>query len=294
MRACVMVFAGILLAAGCGSSPKSSASGTLQALAQGPGHTVALIPGDADFAPGPVRFTFLVIANDGRPVLKPTATVAIAHGLKQAPFEQATARLEPIGVPGVSAPLQGVPSLYVVRLNVPAAGTYWVLAKPAGATVWGLGSLRVRAHSYSPAIGAKAVDSNTPTLATTGGRLAPLTTAEHPDRALYTTSVAQALAAHEPFVVAFATPKFCTSRTCGPVVDVVSHVRRDFANVRFIHVEVFAGNDPARGYNRWMREWGLPSEPWVFVVGSDGRIKAKFEGSVSVSELRAAVQTVAG
>ncbi len=95
-------------------------------------------------------------------------------------------------------------------------------------------------------------------------------------------------------MLAFATPKFCTSRTCGPVVDVVSHVRKQFANVRFIHVEVFAGNDPARGYNRWMKEWALQSEPWVFVVGRDGRIKAKFEGSVSVRELRAAVQSVAG
>ena len=38
--------------------------GTLEALAQGPGlKTVALTPGDADFAPGPVRFSFLVVAN---------------------------------------------------------------------------------------------------------------------------------------------------------------------------------------------------------------------------------------
>jgi hypothetical protein len=294
VRACVVAFAGILLAAGCGSSPTASASGTLQALAKGSGHTVALTPGDADFAPGPVRFTFLVIANDGRPVLQPTASVAIARGLKQKPFEQATARLERIGVAGVSALPQDIPSIYVVELHVPAAGTYWVLAKPAGSTVWGLGNLQVREHSYSPAVGAKAIDSQTPTLATSGGKLAPLTTAQHPDRALYTTSVAQALAAHEPFVLAFATPKFCTSRTCGPVVDVLSRVRRQFAstNVRFIHVEVFAGNDPARGYNRWMREWGLQSEPWVFVVGRDGRIKDKFEGSVSVRELLAAVRTV--
>jgi hypothetical protein len=55
-------------------------------------------------------------------------------------------------------------------------------------------------------------------------------------------------------------------------------------------VEVFQGNDPSRGYNRWMREWGLQSEPWVFVVGADGRLKAKFEGSVSVDELTRAIK----
>jgi hypothetical protein len=64
--------------------------------------------------------------------------------------------------------------------------------------------------------------------------------------------------------------------------------------VAFIHVEVFKGNDPANGYNSWMREWGLRSEPWVFLVGRDGRIKEKFEGSVSAAELRRAVRTQLG
>jgi hypothetical protein len=119
-----------------------------------------------------------------------------------------------------------------------------------------------------------------------------LTTRRPPDLGLLRYSVAGVLAAHRPFVVTFATPKFCTSRTCGPVVDVVDAVRKRFASspVRFIHVEVFRGNDPAKGYNRWMREWGLQSEPWTFVVGADGRVKAKFEGSVSVAELSAAVR----
>src|SRR5439155_1722171 len=82
-----------------------------------------------------------------------------------------------------------------------------------------------------------------------------------------------------PFVVVLATPKFCTSRTCGPVVDVVDAVRRRFSrtDVRFIHVEVYRRNEPTLGLNRFMREWHLPSEPWVFLVGADGRIEAKFE-----------------
>jgi hypothetical protein len=57
-----------------------------------------------------------------------------------------------------------------------------------------------------------------------------------------------------------------------------------------MHVEVYKDNDPTKGYNRWMQQWGLLSEPWVFLVGSDGRVKAKFEGSVSAGELAAAVR----
>lgn len=267
--------------------------GTLKALALGPGlTTVALTPGDADFSPGPIRYSFLVVAKDGRLVAKPKAHVWIARGYNEKPYQQTTARLETIGIPGVSADGLDTPSIYVANFHAPAPGTYWILAKPQGTAVGGLGNVVVRRRSYSPAVGATAPDSKTPTLATTGGKLASLTTATHPDRSLYTTSVAEALSAHAPFVVTFATPKFCTSRTCGPVVDVVSHVRKQLSGstVRFIHVEVFAGNDPARGYNRWMRDWKLQSEPWVFLVGRDGRIKAKFEGPLSSGELLAAVK----
>ena len=119
-----------------------------------------------------------------------------------------------------------------------------------------------------------------------------LTTARPPDRALLHHSVAGSLAAHRPFVLTFATPKFCTSRVCGPVVDVVQAAARRFDSrgIRFIHVEVFQDNNPNKGYNRWMRQWGLRSEPWVFLVGRDGRIKAEFEGSVSLAELEAAIR----
>jgi hypothetical protein len=263
----VLAFAGVLLAAGCGSASSNRSSGvhdTLESLARGPGlKTVALTPGDGDFSPGSVRYSFLVIANDGRAVSKPLADVWVSHGYKQKPYERTVARMETVGIPGLSDSPLGGPAIYVVHLRAPAAGKYWVLAKPRGAAISGLGNVIVRKHSYSPALGAKAPDSATPTLATTGGRLAALTTSTHPDRQLYTSSIAHALAAHRPFVVTFATPKFCSSRTCGPVVDVVSHVRKQFSRmaVRFIHVEVFTGNDPARGYNRWMRQWRLQSEP---------------------------------
>ncbi len=288
----LLLLAGVLLALGCGSSSK--VSGTLESLTPGSDRTVALTPGDADFAPGPVRYSFLVIGKDGRLVTTPRAAVWLARGLKEKPFQRAVATLEPIGVPGSSTDVGLVKAIYVVHLSVPAPGKYWVLAKPDGSNLAGLGNLVVAKRTASPALGARAIPSQTPTLTTAGGRLASLSTSTKPDRALYTTSIAQALAAHRPFVVTFATPKFCSSRTCGPVVDVVSHVRKQpaSAGVTFIHVEVFNGNDPSKGYNRWVKEWKLPSEPWTFVVGRDGRIKAKFEGSVSAAELLAAVRAL--
>jgi len=106
VRVRAVAFAAVLLATGCGSGSSTQGTdlaGTLQALSRAAGvKTVALTPGDGDFSPGPVRFSFLVVANDGHLVEKPQAKVWIARGFKQKPYDRATARLETIGIPGTS------------------------------------------------------------------------------------------------------------------------------------------------------------------------------------------------
>jgi hypothetical protein len=190
--------------------------------------------------------------------------------------------------------VEDAPSLYVAHVHVSAPGTYYVLARPIGHPA--IGAMRevlVRKHAASPSVGSRAYPSVTPTLASAHGRAAKITTRVPPDRGLLRYSIAESLRAHVPFVVTFATPRYCSSRTCGPVVDVVDRTRRRLGkdgSIRFIHVEIYRDNDPRKGENRWVREWRLPSEPWTFLVGSDGRIKAKFEGSISSRELESAVR----
>ena len=253
---------------------------------------MAITPGDADFAPGVIRYSFLVIGPDGREISRPRAQLWVSRGLKQKPFAKATATLEPIGVPGKSEAPFGVQSIYVAHVPIAKPGKYWVLAHPDKSRIAALANIVVAKKTASPNVGAKAPRVDTPTLASTHGNLKQLSTSTHPDRELYRSSIAQLLDDKVPFVVTFATPKFCASRTCGPVVDVVSRARRDLAgsNVRFVHVEVYKRNDPAQGFNRWMSAWHLQSEPWTFLVDAKGRIVDKFEGSVSVRELRNAVR----
>jgi hypothetical protein len=299
-RVALAALAGAALAGGCGSpathsNPKKPPPGSIEALLGRPGQDVALVAGTSHYVPGTIRVSFLVVRHDASVVTTPAARVWIATALRARPYEKTLARLEPIGVPGRSeAALGGALSLYVTHLDVPRPGNYYVLAEPIAAKrpTQALGNVIVSPRSSEPAVGAKAIASKTPTLASTHGDLAKLTTAQPPDGALLRYSVAASLAAHKPFVLVFATPKFCESRTCGPVVDVAEAVRRRFAatDIRFIHVEIYRDNDPAKGFNRWFRQWRLPSEPWTFLVGRDGRIKAKFEGSVSVGELAAAVR----
>jgi hypothetical protein len=296
----VIAIGAALLAAACGGSSESPgqttakpSAGTLEALWRAPGEDVAVVAGTTDHAVGSNRISFLVVDKQSRLVERPTARVWLARGLRQRPFAETTARLEPIGVPGGDT--ADVGGIYVATLELPTTGKYWYLAEPVGGRkVQALGNIVARKQSAAPTEGDRAIPSNTPTLTSASGDFEALTTSRRPDRALYTTSVARALVANEPFVVAFATPQFCQSRTCGPVVDVVSAVRKQkqSAGVRFIHVEIYEDNDPAKGVNRWVTQWRLPTEPFTFVVDRTGVIRTKLEGAFSVDELERAVAKV--
>jgi hypothetical protein len=292
VRASLAVVLVAVVVAGCGSGGSSKRSapepGTLDAIWNRAGPAVALIPGTNDYSPGDVRVSFLVVDQQGRVVARPRARVWIARSRSAVPFATSTATLEPVGLGPGSA---DVSSIYVTHLRVPKPGHYWIVARPVGGRpIGGIRDVVVRRASASPAVGAKAYPSKTPTLA--DAPFYRLTTRRPPDLALLRASVASSLRAHKPFVLVFATPRWCESRTCGPVVDVADAARRRFAGrgIRFIHVEIYRDNNPAKGFNRWVQEWHLPSEPWTFLVGSDGRIKAKFEGAVSLAELSTAIR----
>lgn len=292
-----------LVVAGCGGSGGGATSTdanpgggqTLEQLWRAPGDDVAVLPGTSDHEPGDVRVSFVVVDAEGRPVTLPTARVWLARGLRERPFLESSAKLERIGVPGGYEAT--ATHIYVAHLWIGEPGTYWLLAEPEGGRpVQALGNVVVKRESTVPSVGDPAPASETPTLASVGGDASKITTRVPPDESLLRYSVAESLRAKVPFVVTFATPKFCSSRTCGPVVDVVEEVARRFegSDVRFIHVEVYEDNDVAKGYNRWMQEWGLRTEPWTFVVGRNGRIVERFEGAVSVHELENAVGALAG
>ena len=286
-----------LLLVGCGGADGSTSTdpgpgATLEELWRMPGDDVAVVSGTASHEPGDVRVSFLVVDAEGAVVALPTARVWVANSLDSPPFLEGEAKLERIGLPGGDE--ADATHIFVATLPLMRPGKYWLLAEPEGGAekVQALGNVVVVAEDDAPDVGDAAIASATPTLSSTGGDISSLTTRTPPDESLLRHSVAESLEAKVPFVVTFATPKFCSSRTCGPVVDVVEEVSRRFEgeNVRFIHVEVFEDNDPAKGFNRWMREWNLPTEPWTFLVGADGKIAARFEGTVSVLELEEAVR----
>ena len=180
-----------------------------------------------------------------------------------------------------------VRGVYVALVDLPRAGEWGLEATLGGSGDAMRTSFVVNAHSSTPAVGAPAPSVETPT-ASDLPAIAGISTDPDPDPALYRISLADALDDGEAFVVAFASPRFCVAEVCGPTLDVVKEVSRAFPDVRMIHVEPYRlpaePNDletvPA------VREWGLPTEPWVFVVDATGDVTAKFEGAVSAEELK--------
>jgi hypothetical protein len=78
---------------------------------------------------------------------------------------------------------------------------------------------------------------------------------------------------------------------CGPVVDVVAEVKAATdGDVTFIHQEIYKDNDINKGFRPQVGQWGLPTEPWIFLIGRDGKVVERFEGAVSVAELQRAVE----
>ena len=298
--AALTVMSCLLLVVGCGGSGGDPAATTtqpgggetLEELWRAPGDDVAVVPGTENHEPGDVRVSFLVVDKQGRVLTLPTARVLVSESLDAAPFFETDAKLERIGVPGGDE--ADATHIYVADLKLARPGKYWMLAEPEGGNekVQALGNVIVVKNDPPPDVGDPAISSDTPTLASAGGDASAITTRTPPDESLLEYSVADSLEAKVPFVVTFATPKFCSSRTCGPVVDVVEEAQHRLKgeNVRFIHVEVYEDNDPANGFNRWLKEWNLPTEPWTFLVGSDGKIVERFEGTVSVNELENAVR----
>jgi hypothetical protein len=143
-----------------------------------------------------------------------------------------------------------------------------------------------------PDVGQRPPDVHTPTPEDVGGDLAKLTTRIPPDD--MHEDLAKVLG-RKPVVLVFATPQFCQSRICGPVVDEEEQVKQRFADkVAFIHMEIYNEDNPAKGVRPQVKAFRLPSEPWTFVIDRDGIIRSRFEGALGTAEMEKAVAEVAG
>ncbi len=123
-------------------------------------------------------------------------------------------------------------------------------------------------------------------------------TTKVPDPELHRTTIAAALAARRPIVAVFSTPVYCQSRFCGPITDMVAGVAKQYASrAAFVHVEIFKDFDKQEVNDaalQWLQRvpGGDIHEPWVYVIGSDGKVKARFDNVVTRDELVSAIDAL--
>jgi hypothetical protein len=147
------------------------------------------------------------------------------------------------------------------------------------------------AQDEIPAVGDPAPKVQTDTLASAKGDEESIDTRIPTAPELHEKSFAD-VAGSEPVALLFATPQLCQSRVCGPVTDIALQMKAKYGDrMDFIHQEVYVDNDPGKGLRPPLRQFNLRSEPWLFVVGADGRVTARLEGSFGVKAFDRAINT---
>ncbi len=171
---------------------------------------------------------------------------------------------------------------------------------------WASERLRFAVHPLgsTPAIGDPAPRSDSLT-ASTLEEATMISTDQNPYLPAYDKTVAETVASGRPSLVFFATPAFCQTGYCGPTVELVKSVAREHEGaVEFVNVEPYElrmtdnGLQPRLTEDGQLQpvsaalEWGIPVEPYLFLLDAQGDVFAKFEGIVGGDELRAAVEDV--
>jgi hypothetical protein len=176
-----------------------------------------------------------------------------------------------------------------VDLDKPGKWSVLIVTKTGGQTIATPTQIEVAKSTKIPAVGDKAPVVDTDTTASAKGDIKSIDTREPPSD-MHETSF-EDVAGKKPVALLFATPQLCQSRVCGPVVDIAAQLKQKYGDrVEFIHQEVYVDNVVDKGLRKPLQAYNLETEPWLFVVGADGRVKARLEGSFGLDAFENALK----
>jgi hypothetical protein len=242
-------------------------------------------------AVGDTRQAFAVFKGS-----QPTAVEKLRVALKPPtgkPFEVTAEHVKTErGSGGDTKESSEVADIYVVRHDFDTPGIWEAALIFDGGR--GNDVFQILEESPSPMVGHKALHTQSPTVADPRG-VDPICTRD-PVCSLHDITIADALDANKPTVIVFGTPRYCESRTCGPVVDYVEDAKDKLAgDASFIHVEVWkndrsvgkpGGDAPA------FAKWKLDTEPWIYFIGADGKVRDRWLGAAGPDEIRKATEAL--
>jgi hypothetical protein len=175
--------------------------------------------------------------------------------------------------------------------------------------------LEVKDRSNVPIVGQPAISTKTLTVKDVPD-IAQLSSGTQVDPAMYQVSLDQALINGKPTALLFATPAFCKTATCGPSLDVMQGLQKQYGDkVNFIHSEVYkypfdqsvqlqqdatqkaakenrapTPDELSAGLSDAMVAWKIDSEPWLFLIDAKGMVAGRYEGGITKEELGPALE----
>jgi hypothetical protein len=248
---------------------------------------------------GPNRIVVTVSDPENRELAKPDVVAGFTFRSTDDPS------LPPVETPGRFIwVVEGGKAAYVAEMDLPRAGSYTgtiALDGPAGPIGAADFALTAREKSPTPPIGSQAPSVRTPIAADVGGNLRLVSTDVFPDPRFYERSVDELLAAGKPFVFTIYSPAFCPTTACGPLLSYMKEIAAEIPEMAFVHAEPYVMRDVGGriqpelegstfAWASWSRAYGIPVEPFVFVVDGSGRIVASFEVIVGTDEIRTAIR----
>ncbi len=255
-------------------------------------------------AAGPVIVT---LSADGARLddvaLRPSVQLVTVTGDRIGTVVEAT----PVRPPGETS------VFYVADLPVPIAGAWRVevIASTATTSLIGSAALVALDPGTTAPLGAGAPTIRTPTLADVGGVARAVTTDPAPDLRLSQRSTADALTAHQPFVLVVDSSRFRVSPACGRAIVMARYLLDRWRDVAFVHLEPYRYSvvadtavldgtlesptltDPAAAWGVGGDPWGPRSMPWVFVVDGNGVVRAKYQGVMGTDDVDVVLALIA-
>lgn len=255
----------------------------------------------SELAKGPNRFLFSLTDPQGALLAAPDVEVGLE-------FYDVDSDPEAVAFEADSRflwAIEGVRGLYAADVEFPDDGrwaTRFHATFPDGRTETVRVDYDVWETTSTPPIGTPAPLIDSPTADDVGGELDRISSDPDPVARFYELSILDAIEADEPAVIAFVTPAFCQTATCGPTIEKVKEVAASHPEgVNFVHVEPYLMHvqdgylQPLLSEEGWLQaapwteRWGLRTEPYVVVIDAEGLVRAKFEGAITVEELEDAL-----
>jgi hypothetical protein len=260
--------------------------------------------GNGTLIPGQQRLAFAAITKDGNPVYGPTVVyVAKKSGGKvYGPFAAPADPMVPQAAYLSKAEAMDEGSLkaiYESEVRLATAGKWSAVSltkTPQGVVAAYAPDVVVAASSSIPNIGDRMPSAQTLTNNSTA--VGPIDSRDPKAPTLHERSLSAVLG-ETPVALMVSSPKYCVSRVCGPVTDLLLQLQAAYGKqLTAIQQEAYSPAYPKAAPQLKQLELvsadGSFSEPWFFTVDQAGVIRGRLEGAFGINAMNAAIKAALG